>query len=237
MLLAGSKSPTLTPPQPSTTITISSRLGTFYSPYLPFPPMKPVEPGTAPSRVTRLLQAVASGQAGAIDELITVVYGQLRQISEAFLSGERRSQSLQPSDLVNKAYLRLAGDLKAGNLKGRAHFFHAAARAMERVLIEHARKRGRRKRGGDWRRVSLNAVRLAASEDPGEFLDLDEAIRRLDAWDPALGELVRFRFFAGLSVEEAADALAMSISTAKRSWRFARAWLYKTLREEERGRP
>lgn len=189
------------------------------------------------SRITRLLQAVASGQAGAIDELITLVYGQLREISEALLSGERRFRSIQTSDLVNEAYLRLAGDLKAGNLKSRAHFFHAAGRAMERILVEHARKRGRRKRGGDWRRVSLNSVRLASSEDPGEFLDLYEAIRRLDEWDPALGELVRLRFFAGLSVKEAADALSVSLSTAKRSWRFARAWLYKNLKEAEGGLP
>lgn len=198
-------------------------------------PMNPAGPETAAGRVTRLLQAAESGQAGALDELITVVYGQLRQISDALLSGERRSNSLQPSDLINEAFLRLAGDLKAGNLKSRAHFFHAAARAMERVLIEHASRRVRRKRGGDWRRVSLNSVRLAVSEDPGEFLDLDEAIRRLDGWDPTLGELVRLRFFAGLRVEEAAGALGVSLSTAKRNWTFVRAWLYKALMGGGRG--
>lgn len=195
--------------------------------------MNPSEASIAAGHVTRLLEAAALGQTGALDELITAVYGQLLQISAGFLSGERRSHILQPSDLVSEAYLRLAGDLKKGSLKSTAHFFHAAAQAMRRVLIEHARKRGRLKRGGDWERASLNAVRLAVSDDPGEFLDLDEAIQRLDGWDPALAELVRLRFFAGLSFEEAAQVLGVSLSTVKRSWGFARAWLYKTLKDGE----
>jgi RNA polymerase sigma factor (TIGR02999 family) len=195
--------------------------------------MEPSGVPLARGRFTVLLEALAAGQASALDDLIALVHGELLQIARTFLSGERRSHTLHPSDLVNEAYLRLSGDLKAGTVKSRAHFFHAAARAMEQVLIEHARKRGRLKRGGDWRRASLNSVKVAISEEPGEFLDLREAIQRLEAWDPALGELVRLRFFAGLSVEEAAEVLGVSLSTAKRSWKFARAWLYTALKDGE----
>ena len=185
-----------------------------------------------PGRVTRLLQE--ADRKGAIDELIEIVHDQLLAISQASLAGERHSRSLETSELVSEAYLRLVPDLERGNLKSRAHFFQAAATAMRRVLIEHARKRRRRKRGGDWRQTSLNSVRLAASEDPSEFLDLDDAIRRLDVWDPALAELVRLRFFAGMSTEDAARVLGVSESTAKRSWNFARVWLYRALNEERR---
>jgi RNA polymerase sigma factor (TIGR02999 family) len=184
-------------------------------------------------QITRLLQRAAAGESGALDELIAQVHGELLKISEAFLAGERRSRSWKPSDVVNEAYLRLAGDLGRGNLKSSAHFFHAAAQAMQRILVDHARKRGRRKRGGDWRRVSLNSVRLAVWEEPGKFLDLQDAIQRLDGWDQALGELVRLRFFAGLSLEEAARAMGLSLSTAKRNFGFARVWLYKTLKDGE----
>ncbi len=197
--------------------------------------MEPSRGPPARGRLTILLETAAAGKGGALDELIALVYTELLQISAAFLAGERRSHTLQPTDLVNEAYLRLSGDLKAGTLKNSAQFFHAAGRAMERILIEYARKRGRLKRGGDWRRTTLNAVQLAVSQNPGKFLDLHEAIRRLEGWDPALGDLVRLRYYAGLEIEEAAGILGVSPSTVKRGWRFARAWLYNALKEGGRG--
>ncbi len=149
-------------------------------------------------------------------------------MARAQLRHERPDHSLQATALVHEAYLRLAGRGDP-QWNDKAHFFHAAAEAMRRILIEHARSRARVKRGGGQKRVSLSGIDLAAEQDPEEVLALDDAIRRLEQQDPSVAEVVRLRFFAGLSVEETAQALGISERTVKREWAFARAWLFHAL--------
>jgi len=184
-----------------------------------------------PHEVTALLQAVSDDQEGARDRLIEVVYGELRVLARSRMSRERVGHTLQADDLIHEAYLRLLGDLGARPMVGRAQFFHAAADAMRRILIEYARKKGRLKRGGDRAREVLEVADLAA-ESPDDTLGIVDAIDRLEKWDARLGEIVRLRFFAGLSVEETAEALGVSPRTVKRDWTFARAWLYDALNEQ-----
>lgn len=164
----------------------------------------------------------------AVDRLVPFVYAELRAMAESRLRHERPDHSLQATALVHETYLRLRGDAYP-NWTDRAHFFHAAGEAMRRLLIEHARRRGRVKRGGDPARVSLSEVDLAADQDPEEVLALDDAIRRLRDVDPSAADVVRLRFFAGLSVEETAQTLDVSERTVKREWAFARAWLFNAL--------
>lgn len=164
----------------------------------------------------------------AVDRLIPLVYAELRAMAEAQLRHERPDHSLQTTALVHETYLRLLGD-GYPNWTERRHFFHAAAEAMRRLLIEHARKRARVKRGGHRIRVSLSGVDLAIEHDPNEILALDDAIRRLRDVDPSAANVVRLRFFAGLSVAETARTLDVSESTIKREWAFARAWLFNAL--------
>lgn len=178
---------------------------------------------------TLLLRDAASGRKEASEELITLVYDELRGIAEARMARERPGHTLQATDLVHEAYVRLSAELEAGALQNRAHFFHAAAEAMRRILIDHARRRGRLKRGGGRQRVSITSVDLAAEEGTSEVEMLDEAIRSLEASDPRLGKVVRLRYFAGLSTEETAGVLDVSPRTVKRDWTFARAWLREAL--------
>ena len=166
----------------------------------------------------------------ALGRLLPLVYGELRALARAHLRNERPDHTLQATALVHEAYLRLLGG-QDPPWNDRAHFFRAAAEAMRRILIEHARKRGRIKRGGNQVRVRISGVHLGTEQDPDEILALDEAIRRLEEQDPRIADLVRLRFFAGLSVEETAKALEVSERTVKREWSFARAWLYNALRE------
>lgn len=164
----------------------------------------------------------------AVDRLIPLVYAELRAMAEAQLRHERPDHSLQATALVHETYLRLLGDAYP-NWTERGHFFHAAGEAMRRLLIEHARKRARAKRGGRRVQVSLSRIDLAVEQDPGEILALDDAIRRLTDVDPSAANVVRLRFFAGLSVAETARTLDVSESTIKREWAFARAWLFNAL--------
>ena len=164
----------------------------------------------------------------AVDRLIPLVYAELRTMAEAHLRHERPDHTLQATALVHETYLRLLGD-SYPNWTDRRHFFHAAGEAMRRLLIEHARKRGRVKRGGHQIRVSLSTVNLAVEQDPEEVLILDDAIRRLKDVDPSAAEVVTLRFFAGLSVAETAATLDVSEATVKRQWAFARAWLFNAL--------
>jgi RNA polymerase sigma-70 factor (ECF subfamily) len=165
----------------------------------------------------------------AFDRLIDLVYSELSGIARARLRTERPDHSLDASALVHEAYLRLlAGDYPTWN--DRQHFFRAAAEAMRRVLIEHARARVRAKRGGKKVQVPLTGLDLAAEPDPTELLALDDAIRRLREQDRRAAEIVELRFFGGLSVEETAQALDVSERTVKREWAVARAWLYDALR-------
>ncbi len=167
--------------------------------------------------------------------LLPLVYEQLRAIAQERLGEERTGHTLQATALVHEAYLRIArgGDPRYAN---RAHFFVAAAEAMRRILIEHARARGRVKRGGahGGQRVPLSVVDLALDADPDEILMLEEALCRLETEDATAAAVVRLRFFAGLSVDETASTLALSPSTVDRNWTYARAWLQQALRPEPR---
>lgn len=164
----------------------------------------------------------------AVDRLIPLVYAELRDMADARLRHERPDHTLQATALVHETYLRLLGD-GYPNWTDRRHFFHAAGEAMQRLLIEHARKRGRVKRGGHRIQVSLSAVDLAMEQDLDEVLVLNDAIRRLRDVDPSAADVVRLRFFAGLSVAETAQTLDVSATTVKREWAFARAWLFNAL--------
>ena len=184
----------------------------------------------AETPVTRLL----NGEAADSGRLLEVVYDQLRGIAQQRMAHERRDHTLQATALVHEAYLRLVGDAEV-SWANRAHFFAAAAEAMRRILIEHARGRARLKRGGDGGhapvRRPLNVLDLAQEHDPAQILTLDEAICRLSEQDLDAAQVVRLRFFAGLSVEETAAALGVSPSTVDREWAFARAWLHRALEE------
>ncbi|MBI4500452.1 MAG: sigma-70 family RNA polymerase sigma factor [Gemmatimonadetes bacterium] len=186
------------------------------------------------SDVTRIL-ADMRGQSreAAVERLFPLVYNELRVLARAHLRRERSDHTLQATALVHEAYLRLLGGVQPP-WNDRQHFFRAAAEAMRRILIEHARKRGRVKRGGKRQRVELSDVDLANSGDPDRLLALDEAFRRLEEQDPQAADVVRLRFFAGLSVEETAQATGLSERTVKREWAFARAWLYDALRDTGR---
>lgn len=179
--------------------------------------------------VTRVLTELrGAGREQALERLVPMVYAELRAMAQAHLRNERPDHSLQATALVHEAYLRLVGDARP-TWNDRAHFFHAAAEAMRRILIEHARQRGAVKRGGDQVKVPLSGVNLASEQDPEEILALDDAILRLEEQDPTAAEVVRLRFFAGLSVQETALILELSERTVKREWASARAWLYRAL--------
>ena len=176
--------------------------------------------------ITRILTAIEKGNAQAAEELLPVVYEELRRLAAQRLSHEKPGQTLQPPELVHEAYLRL---VKPGGhgWDGRAHFFAAAAEAMRRILVDRARRKGRLKRGGDRQRVGLTNVAAAISnEQADELLALDEALTKLAEEDAVKAELVTLRYFAGLKVDEAAAILGISRATADRYWSFARAWLY-----------
>src|SRR5947199_4199164 len=180
------------------------------------------------SDVSQLLAAIAQGDAQAAGQLLPLVYDKLRQLATRKLARETPGQTLQPTALVHEAYLRLVGDQQ---FEGRGHFFAAAAEAMRRVLIETARRKQSPKHGGGRRRIELSeAHRVLESSD--DLLLLDDALNRLSTEDATAVEIVKLRLFAGLSVEEAADALGLARATAYRHWTFARAWLRCELGEE-----
>ena len=183
---------------------------------------------TAPEQLTRLLGAAARGDAHAARELLPLVYEQLRDLARYRMADERAGHTLQATALVHEAYLRLVGDRDVP-WSGRAHFFAAAAEAMRRILIDHARAHGGPKRGNGRRRVPLNVVDLAAPDQSTEILSLDEALSRLEGVSADLAQVVRFRFYAGLSVAETAEALSVTPRTVERRWAAARAWLFREL--------
>jgi RNA polymerase sigma factor (TIGR02999 family) len=180
--------------------------------------------------LTGLLRGVAGGEPGAADRFLPLIYDQLKAIARQRMGAERPGHTLQATALVHEAYLRVIGDQPIA-WNGRAHFFHVAAEAMRRLLIEHARARGRVKRGGERTRVPLSVVDLAEEQDEAQIMALDDALRRLEGVDAQAAEVVRLRFYAGLGVEETAAALGCSARTVKRDWAFARAWLHRALGE------
>ena len=182
--------------------------------------------------VTCILNELQAGHGQAADELLPLVYDQLRAIAQQRMNEERAGHTLQATALVHEAYLRLVGD-ESVTWESRAHFYAAAAEGMRRILIDHARRRGAVKRGGDWRRSALSVASLALDENLDSFLALDEAILRLGEQDGKAGEVVRLRFYAGLSVEETARSLDLSPRTVKREWTYARTWLLHYLERND----
>jgi RNA polymerase sigma factor (TIGR02999 family) len=180
--------------------------------------------------VTRLLDAAATGDARAAADLLPVVYAELRELAAARLAHEKAGHTLQPTALVHEAYLRLVGDQKFAH---RGHFFAAAAEAMRRILIDHARKRATRKRAATGVRVDLDPEMFAAPDRPDDLLALDEALGHLERDEPQVAALVKLRYFAGLTIPQAAEALGVSPRTADAWWAFARAWLLAKVRGED----
>lgn len=180
--------------------------------------------------VTRLLDAAAAGDPAAAADLLPLVYDELRKLASARLAEEQPGQTLQPTALVHEAYLRLVDVKQAQHWSGRGHFFAAAAEAMRRILIDQARRKLRPKHGGDRMRIDLDELALPSAGDRAEILlALDEALNALATVEPAKAELVKLRYFAGLTLEEAAACLGVSLATAKRHWAVARAWLFAAL--------
>ncbi|MHC4976627.1 MAG: sigma-70 family RNA polymerase sigma factor [Planctomycetota bacterium] len=180
-----------------------------------------------PEHVTQILQGFDENPHAA-EELLPIVYEQLRSIAASRMSGERRDHTLQPTALVHEAYMRLLGSDDIA-WESRAHFFGAAAQAMRRILIDHARAKNSLKRGGTSKPMPLNVIDLATSDNPEHILALDEAMDTLEQEDADAARVVRLRFYAGLSVDETAQALGISPRTAAREWSFARARLYQLL--------
>jgi RNA polymerase sigma factor (TIGR02999 family) len=177
--------------------------------------------------VTHILSATEQGDPQAAEQLLPLVYEELRELAAQRLSHERPGQTLQATALVHEAYLRLVGGEPQAGWDSRGHFFAAAAEAMRRILVESARRKGRQKRGGGLARVELGDAAIACQMPPHELLALNEALARLAVEDPVKARLVELRFFAGLTLDEAAKALGVSVVTAKRYWRYARAWLHR----------
>lgn len=174
--------------------------------------------------VTELLGQLNAGDATASDQLLQSVYAELRQMAAFRFSGERAEHTLQPTALVNEAYLRLVSDGRLQHFQSRGHFFAAAAETMRRILVDSARARASQKRGGHLQRVELHDVVHANQRDRDLLLDLDEGLRQLAVEDQPSAELVKLRLFAGLSVTEAGEILGMSRTTAYKTWEFARTW-------------
>ena len=182
--------------------------------------------------VTRLLNEAVSGDAGAAAELLPLVYDELRRLARQKMGEERAGHTLQATALVHEAYVRLVAGNTARSWQGRWHFFAAAAEAMRRILVDQARRRGRIKRGGGGgarHRIDLEQVDLTVHEPPQELLAVDEGLTALAEQHPDKAQLVKLRYFAGLSIEEAAEAMGISVATANRHWAYARAWLFRHL--------
>jgi len=178
--------------------------------------------------VTQLLHAASAGDGKAAAELLPLLYEELRKLAASHMAREVSTQTLQPTALVHEAYLRLVGgaDVK---WDGRGHFFGAAARAMRRILVERARARGAIKRGGDRDRVQLTDDAFVSEPEASSLIPLDEALDKLEKLDARKADVVMMRYFAGLSIEETASALGVSLATVKNDWAFARAWLHREL--------
>jgi RNA polymerase sigma factor (TIGR02999 family) len=185
--------------------------------------------GMASDEVTRLLAAAGGGDRQALDRLYQGVFAELRQMAAAGMRRERAGHTLQPTALVNEAYLRL--NLSPGDWQNRRHFFGAAAQAMRRVLVDHARLKQAEKRGDANARVTLADLNIAAPETDFDVLAVSDAVDRLAQEDPSLAEVVNLRFFAGLSIEDTARAMDSSPATVKRDWVFARAWLLEQMQQ------
>jgi RNA polymerase sigma factor (TIGR02999 family) len=175
--------------------------------------------------VTRILSQIESGDPSASEQLLPLVYEELRKLAAAKLANEKPGQTLQATALVHDAYIRLVDVEKAQHWNSRGHFFGAAAEAMRRILVENARRKQELKRGGGLHRVDLDYAAPITHASPEQLVALDEALSHLDQDDPTAAEVFKLRYFAGLTIEQAADSLGISRATAYRHWAFARAWL------------
>jgi RNA polymerase sigma factor (TIGR02999 family) len=182
---------------------------------------------TIPSQqdVTRLLVRLTDGDRGVLDELLPVVYGELRKLASSYLRRERVGHTLQPTALVHEAYMRLVDQTQV-QWQNRAHFFGVAAQMMRRILVDHARAHEAEKRGGEFQKLSLDENIDVSGERDVNLVALDDALNLLADVDPQKSKIVELRFFGGLSVEETAEVLGVSAPTVKRQWRMAKAWLY-----------
>jgi RNA polymerase sigma factor (TIGR02999 family) len=181
------------------------------------------------SDVTQILSAIQHGDPQAAAKLLPLVYNELRKLAAARLAQEKPGQTLEATALVHEAYLRLVGTDSARLWNSRAHFFGAAAEAMRRILVEAARRRQALRRGGDRKRLDIELLQPAAPHISDDVLALDDALNKLTEQDPVKADLVKLRYFAGLTMEQAAEALAISPATAHRYWNYARAWLYQEI--------
>jgi RNA polymerase sigma factor (TIGR02999 family) len=184
------------------------------------------------SDVTRILSAIEQGDPHAAEQLLPLVYDELRKLAALKLSQEKPGQTLQATALVHEAYLRLVGTQTAQRWDSQGHFFAAAAEAMRRILLNRARDKKRVKRGGGHRRVDFDQVEIALDTSDEQLIALDEALTQLAAEDPDAARLVNLRFFAGLTLKDAAASLGLALRTAERQWTYARAWLYARLRPD-----
>src|ERR1051325_896362 len=188
----------------------------------------------SPEKMTRLLLHWSDGNQAALNELIPLIEQELHRIAHQYMNRENPGHTLQTTALVNEAYLRLI-DQKKVRWQNRAHFFAIAAQTMRRILIDHARKSARAKRGGKARKISLDEVAIVSEARADELVALDEALERLAAIDPRRGQVVELRFYGGLNTDEIAEVLNISPNTVTRDWNMARAWLARELRQEDSG--
>ena len=181
------------------------------------------------SDVTRILSAIEQGDPHAAEQLLPLVYDELRRLAAQKLAHERPGQTLQATALVHEAFIRLVDSMEPGQWDSRGHFFAAAAKAMRRILVDRAREKACEKRGGKLKRIDIDAVDVATTATPDQLLAIDDALAKLATEDPAAAKLVELRYFAGMSVEEAGKAVGISTATAYRHWNYARVWLHNEL--------
>ena len=185
------------------------------------------------TQVTQMLNAINGGDKQAAAQLLPLVYDELRRLAAARLAAEPSGHTLQPTALVHEAYLRLVGTPDGDRWDHRGHFFAAAAEAMRRLLVENARRKKRCKHGGDRRRVSIEMAESIVQAPPEDLLALDEVLKSLTAHDPIKAEVVKLRFFGGLTMQEVALSLDLSLATVERYWTYARTWLYAELADKD----
>lgn len=184
------------------------------------------------SDVTQILDAVAKGNQQAVNEIFPLVYDELRKMASLQLNHEKPGQTLQPTALVHEVFLRMVGPANADGFANRRHFFGAAAEAMRRILVDNARRKGRDKHGGGRRLVKMELDNVVQEQSEEELLLLHEALEEFASVDLQKAKLVELRFFGGLTLEQAAECLHISLSSADRAWRYARAWLYSAMARE-----
>jgi RNA polymerase sigma factor (TIGR02999 family) len=190
-------------------------------------------PGADITEITQLLNEIGQGDPHAAADLLPLVYDELRRLAAAWLGDEPSGNTLQPTALVHEAYLRLVGSPDGDQWNHRGHFYAAAAEAMRRILVEHARRKKRHKHGGQRRRIDLEVAESLVGETSEDLPALDEALTRLTAHDPAKADVVKLRFFAGLTMPEIAQTLGLSLATVERYWTYARLWLYAELTDQD----